>query len=68
MFEVEVEPNNDTPVQPVVTVRRKNVRVIDCVPVAKKKIKSQADIDSVVESIRKSLEEALQNNDEVTLD
>lgn len=68
MLEVEVDPNNDTPVQPVTPVRRKSVRVIDCVPVAKKKIKTQADIDSVVESIRKSLEEALQNNDEVTLD
>lgn len=64
MLEAE---GTDTPVPPK-TVRTKNVRVIDCVPVAKKKIKSKSDIDSVVESIRKSLEDALQNNDEVTLD
>ena len=68
MVEVESIPNVDNPNQPVKEIKRKNVRVIDCVPIAKKKIKSKDDIDSVIESIRKALEEALQNNDEITID
>ncbi len=68
LSEVDVVLGDDQPVTPVKTIRRKSVRVIDCVPVAKKKIKTQADIDSVVEAIRKSLEEALNDNDEISLD
>lgn len=66
---VEVEAGqHDDPVEPKPVVRRKNVRVIDCVPTAKKKIKSQADIDAVVKFIKDELEKALNNNDEIDLD
>ncbi len=67
MAEVESIPYGDNSNQPVKEIKRKNVRVIDCVPIAKKRIKSKDDIDSVIQSIRKALEEALQNNDEITI-
>lgn len=54
--------------KPAKQVRRKTVKVIDCVPTAKKKIKSAADIDSVVEYIKQELTRALNNNDEIDLD
>lgn len=59
--------NEEPPVQPK-QVRRKNVRIINCVPVAKKKIKSKEDIDSVIEYIKKELEKELDGNDEIDLD
>lgn len=43
------------------------VRIIDCVPVAKKTIKNQADLDNVVEAIRSVLEKELAQNDEINL-
>lgn len=63
------DPTNPVdPVNPPKPVRRKSVRVIDCVPTAKKKIKTQEDIDSVVAYIKAELEKALNNNDELDLD
>ena len=49
-------------------LKTKKIKVIECIPAAKKNIKSKEDIDNVIEFIRKSLEDALQDNDEVTLD
>ena len=48
--------------------RRKSVRIIDCVPTAKKKIKTKEDIDAIVEYIREKLENELKKNDEINLD
>lgn len=62
----EVEEGQDTPVVP--TVRRRTVRVIECIPAAKKKIKTQDDIQSVIDYIKAELEKALNNNDEIDLD
>ncbi len=63
-----VSPDAPIPPTPVRAIRSKDVRVIDCVPVAKKKIKSHDDIDSVIDYIRKELEKALKDNDELNLD
>ena len=49
-------------------IRRKSVRIIDCVPTAKKKIKTKEDIDAIVEYIREKLEDELKKNDEINLD
>lgn len=49
-------------------IRRKSVRIIDCVPTAKKKIKTKEDIDAIVEYIREKLENELKKNDEINLD
>lgn len=63
---VDSDPQDlPTPSKPV---RRKNIRIINCVPVAKKKIKSKEDIDSVIEYIKKELEKELDGNDEIDLD
>lgn len=48
-------------------IRRKTVRVIDCVPTAKKKIKSNEDIKAVLDYIKAELENALNSNDEIDL-
>ena len=62
-------PTNSTDSSnPPKPVRRKSVRVIDCVPTAKKKIKTQEDIDSVVAYIKTELEKALSSNDELNHD
>ena len=50
-----------------VPIRRKNVLVIECVPTAKKKIKSKSDIDEVIEYIKDELLKALDGNDELDL-
>lgn len=50
------------------TVRRKRVRIIDCVPVANKTISSQEDIDKVVKAIKEKLMSELNSNDEINLD
>ena len=63
-----ISPDSPVPPTPVRPIRSKDVRVIDCVPVAKKKIKSHEDIDSVIDYIRKELERALKDNDELNLD
>lgn len=55
-------------VSPTPPVRRKSVRVIDCVPTAKKKVKTQEDIDAVLSYIKDELEKALANSDELDLD
>lgn len=67
----KIEPNpvdlsqpNPTPVKPV---RRKSVRIIEFVPIAKKKIKSKEDIESVLDYIKSELEKALSSNDEIDL-
>lgn len=49
-------------------VRSKRVRVIDCVPVANKKIKSAEDVDKVIAEIKKKLLSELKDNDEINLD
>lgn len=48
--------------------KRKRVRVIECIPVANKKIKSKSDIEKVLTSIREKLEAELKDNDELDLD
>ena len=52
----------------VTSVRSKRVRVIDCVPVANKKIKTVADVDKVVTEIKQKLLNELNDNDEINLD
>lgn len=69
LAEKPVDPVNPVnPVDPPKPVRRKTVRVIDCVPVAKKKIKSKDEIPAVLEYIKAELEKALNSNDEIDLD
>jgi len=48
-------------------VRSKKVTIIDCIPVANKKITSAADVDKVLEAIRKKLLSELKDNDELNL-
>lgn len=48
-------------------LRSKTVRVIDCVPIANKKIKSASDIDRVVSYIKGKLLSELADNDEINL-
>ena len=70
-FIQKVIARNDNPVDPVnppVEVRRRTVRVIDCIPTAKKKIKTKDDIQSVIDYIKQELEKILSNNDEIDLD
>ena len=47
--------------------RSKLVSVIDCIPVANKKISSPADIEKVLEAIRTRLQQELKDNDEISL-
>lgn len=49
------------------TVRSKKISIIDCIPVANKKIASAEDVEKVLESIRKKLLSELKDNDELTL-
>lgn len=49
------------------SVRSKKVTVIDCIPVANKKITSAEDVDKVLEAIKKKLLSELKDNDELTL-
>lgn len=60
------ESEGPTPVNPPV-IRKKNVKVIDIIPIAKKKVKSQEDIDNIIKLLKDSLEEELRNNDEIDL-
>lgn len=48
-------------------VRSKKVSVIDCIPVANKKITSAEDVEKVLEAIKKRLLSELNDNDELTL-
>jgi len=48
--------------------RSKKVRIIDCVPVANKKIANATDIDKVVDAIREKLLAELKETDEINLD
>jgi hypothetical protein len=48
-------------------VRAKSVRIIDYVPTVKKKVKTAADVDVVLEAIREKLLAELENNDEIDL-
>lgn len=48
--------------------KSKRVRVIDCIPMAKKKISSSKDVDVVVDLIKEKLLLELENNDEIDLD
>ena len=50
------------------SIRVKSIRVIDCVPIANKKIKTQDDIETVISYIKSELEKELNNNDELDLD
>jgi nucleoside-triphosphatase THEP1 len=49
------------------SVRSKKVSVIDCIPVANKKITSAEDVEKVLEAIKKRLLSELNDNDELTL-
>lgn len=66
LAEAEEEQGEET--STVSTVRCKTVKVIDCIPTAKKKIKTKGDIQSVINYIKDELEKALKNNDEIDLD
>ena len=57
------QSTSSTPVR-----RSKKVRIIECVPVANKKIASAMDIDKVVNAIRDKLLAELKDNDEINLD
>jgi hypothetical protein len=48
-------------------VRSKKVSIIDCIPVANKKVTSEVDVDKVLEAIRKKLLAELKDNDELNL-
>lgn len=48
-------------------VRSKSVRIIDCIPVANKKITSADDVDKVVAELKKKLLAELKENDELNL-
>lgn len=48
--------------------RSKRVKIINCIPVANKKVKSKEDIEKVVDSIRQTLLKELDGMDEVDLD
>jgi hypothetical protein len=50
------------------TVRSKRITVIDCIPVANKKITSADDVDKVISAIRTKLLAELKENDELNLD
>lgn len=50
------------------TIKSKSVRVIDCIPMAKKKVSSSADVDVVIDLIKQKLLAELENNDEINLD
>ena len=50
------------------TVRSKRITVIDCIPVANKKIRSAEDVDKVIGAIRTKLLAELKENDELNLD
>ncbi len=64
----DVPENPSTSVEPKPEVKRKSVRIISCVPIAKKKIKTKEDIASVIEYIKQELERELSDNDEIDLD
>ena len=49
------------------SVRSKKISVIDCIPVANKKITSAEDVEKVLEAIKKRLLSELNDNDELTL-
>lgn len=66
LAENEEEQGGET--STVSSVRRKTVKVIDCIPTAKKKIKTKGDIESVINYIKDELEKALNSNDEIDLD
>ena len=50
------------------TIKSKRVHVIDCIPMAKKKVSSSADVDVVIDLIKQKLLAELENNDEINLD
>ncbi len=50
------------------TARSKRVKVIDCVPVANKRVRTKEDIEKVVAAIRERLISELGDNDEISLD
>lgn len=66
LAEAEEEPGGETPA--VSIAKCKTVKVIDCIPTAKKKIKTKGDIESVINYIKAELEKALNSNDEIDLD
>ena len=48
-------------------VKSKHISIIECVPVASKKVTSEADVEKVLDAIRTRLLVELKNNDEVDL-
>lgn len=51
----------------VTPVRLKKISIIDCIPIANKKVTSAADVDKVLEAIKKKLLAELKDNDELNL-
>lgn len=49
-------------------IRSKRVKVIECIPVANKRIKTKEDIEKVVNAIREKLARELSDSDEINLD
>ncbi len=49
-------------------VRAKRVRIIDCVPTVKRKVKKEADVETILNTIRKKLLAELKSNDEINLE
>ena len=49
-------------------IKSKRIKVIDCIPMAKKKVSSAEDVDAVVELIKEKLLLELKDIDEIDLD
>lgn len=59
---------NERPDEPdIPVVRKKHVRIIDCVPTVNKRITSEEDVERVLAAIRNELLSALNENDELDL-
>ena len=69
LSEVELPTDTGDTVPPVTQyVKRKTVKVINCIPTAKKTIKSKEEIESILDYIKAELEKAFDNNDEINLE
>ena len=69
LSEVELPTETGDTVPPVIQdVKRKTVKVINCIPTAKKTIKSKEEIASILYYIKAELEKAFDYNDEINLE
>ena len=48
--------------------RSKRIKIIDCIPIANKKVSSEEDVEKVIITIKKKLLTELKENDELNLD